>query len=519
MIKSSLSRIAAKRNVMLCMLRKRLPLFVVFIMTSCAVPLMGQAYTVTVTAKNSNGTHVGMSGFYVENLSKGWSQTIYAPDTTLILGGDASIYNAKTSSESLRVYPNPFKSRASLEFCSEKFGLTTISMSTSEGVLLARQTFEIESGMNRFEIESNHVGVLVLSVATTSGTSTIRTVNLSPSTRNEISYLSHTPSKAQADGSFDVGDILRFVGYATFNGAQWQSVPHNVAIEESQLVQLTFNFAQGLLPGVFSVATNSAVQFSKGNLQYQPSTNTWRFAEHQYDYIGSGNVNISENSIQWMDAFAWGTSGWHDSGDPNNVYHDPYSNGNISFVNASYNVYGYGPSTNMPSPDLTDKSENYDWGVFNSISNGGNMPHLWRTLTAAEWTYLLTERPSALEKIGGANISGMNGYVILPDDWELPQGVTFSYGTGYSRNSYTQEQWTLMENNGAIFLHASGSCNLTAYTMSYDVNDKGNYWSTTHYDASSAYSVFFTDSQLPVVWPSGLGRYIGRSVRLVSDYQ
>ena len=518
MIKSGLSRIVAKRKVMHCMLGKRLSVFVVFILASCAVSSFGQTYTVTVTAKNGSGSHVAMSGFYVENLSKGWSQTIYAPDTTLILGGDASVYSANTSNEALRVYPNPFKSRVSLEYCSGTFGSTTISMSTPEGVLLARQTFDLESGLNRFEIESNHVGVLVMTVATKSGSSTIRTVNLSPSTRNTISHLSYKPSKARAYGPFDVGDMLRFVGYATINGAQWQSVPLKVTIEESQLVQLTFNYDQGLLPGVFSVSPNSAVQFSKGNLQYQPSTDTWRFAEYQYDYIGSGNVNMGENSTQWMDAFAWGTSGWHNSEDSNNVYHDPYSNGNMSFVNASYNTYGYGPSTNMSSPDLTGKSENYDWGVYNSISNGGNRPHIWRTLTAAEWNYLLTERPSALEKIGGANISGMNGYVILPDEWELPQGLTFSPGTGYSRNSYTQEQWLLMENNGAIFLHASGSCNLTTYPMSYDVNEKGNYWSTTHYDASSAYSVFFTVSQLPVVWSSGLGRHVGRSVRLVSNY-
>ncbi|MBQ5532192.1 MAG: Ig-like domain-containing protein, partial [Bacteroidales bacterium] len=30
------------------------------------------------------------------------------------------------------------------------------------------------------------------------------------------------------------------------------------------------------------------VLFSPGNLQYQASTNTWRFAEHQYDYVGDG---------------------------------------------------------------------------------------------------------------------------------------------------------------------------------------------------------------------------------------
>ena len=42
--------------------------------------------------------------------------------------------------------------------------------------------------------------------------------------------------------------------------------------------------------GVFSVAADKQVTFSPGNLQYTQSTNTWSFAENQYDYIGTDNV-------------------------------------------------------------------------------------------------------------------------------------------------------------------------------------------------------------------------------------
>ena len=49
---------------------------------------------------------------------------------------------------------------------------------------------------------------------------------------------------------------------------------------------------EGALPGLFSVSDNKKVSFSKGNLQYQASTNTWRFAEQQYLY---------------GDLFGWGT--------------------------------------------------------------------------------------------------------------------------------------------------------------------------------------------------------------------
>ena len=42
--------------------------------------------------------------------------------------------------------------------------------------------------------------------------------------------------------------------------------------------------------GVFSVSDSTKVTFSFGNLQYTQSTNTWSFAENQYDYIGFDNV-------------------------------------------------------------------------------------------------------------------------------------------------------------------------------------------------------------------------------------
>lgn len=73
----------------------------------------------------------------------------------------------------------------------------------------------------------------------------------------------------------------------------------------------------------FSVAPGRQVFFSPGNLQYNAAAGThqcaegttqpgtWRFAEHQWDYIGSDNTNISASYNGWIDLFGWGTSGWN----------------------------------------------------------------------------------------------------------------------------------------------------------------------------------------------------------------
>ena len=77
----------------------------------------------------------------------------------------------------------------------------------------------------------------------------------------------------------------------------------------------------GVIAHPIYTGSSSYVLFSKGNLQYQASTKTWRFAENQYDIIGEGNENISYRYSGWIDLFGWGTSGWNSGA---NAY-QPYS--------------------------------------------------------------------------------------------------------------------------------------------------------------------------------------------------
>ena len=55
----------------------------------------------------------------------------------------------------------------------------------------------------------------------------------------------------------------------------------------------------GAVDGLFTINDQGGkVYFSKGNLQYQASTNTWRFAEHQWDHVG-GKYGLNDNVRYW----------------------------------------------------------------------------------------------------------------------------------------------------------------------------------------------------------------------------
>lgn len=257
----------------------------------------------------------------------------------------------------------------------------------------------------------------------------------------------------------------------------------------------------GKLLGVFSVSGTKQVKFSQGNLQYQASTNTWRFAENQWDYVGSGNENISSTYSGWIDLFGWGTSGWNSGAKA----YQPYS---TSTTNSHY-YPGKSATTN-----LTGTYANADWGVYNAISYGGNQKGLWRTLTKDEWNYLFNSRTNYNKLWSFATVNGIKGVVLLPDSWSLPSGLTFTAASeDYGTNVYTVAQWAQMEIAGAVFLPAAGR----RYGTSVNgVGMYGVYWSSTYYSSDEACSVAFSSGNLN---PSNIYyRSDGRSVRLCTDF-
>ena len=273
------------------------------------------------------------------------------------------------------------------------------------------------------------------------------------------------------------------------------------------------NTPTGAINGKFTINEDGdQVYFSQGNLQYQASTDTWKFAENQYDYVGISNSNISSTYSGWIDLFGWGTSGYHDANDPYNVNYEPWST-SITSVNSSYNYEGYGPSTNMTDPNLNGTSANYDWGVYNQISNGGNQSGQWRTLTIAEWQYLFNTRTTASGiRYAKGNVNNVNGVILLPDDWSSSTyslSDTNTSDAGFSSNTISASQWTSLEEAGAVFMPAAG----WRYGASVlEVGSYGIYWSASYSGSYYAYYVNFSDSYIGT---DDYNRSHGQSIRLV----
>ena len=223
----------------------------------------------------------------------------------------------------------------------------------------------------------------------------------------------------------------------------------------------------GALDGKFTIdADGNKVVFSRGNLQYQRSTETFRFAEYQYEYVGSdtqGNVYVgtkkcsNENAnyatyTGWADLFCWGT------GDRPAYY---------SENNADFATF-------------------HEWGE-NKISNGGDEANLWRTLTEDEWNYLTDERENADSLKGLAVVEGVNCALLFPDDFEEIASVPFIHKTeDCATNTLTEEQWYALEDAGVVCLPLGGWMRMEIGTLGTDeVQYMGVYWSSTKSDNSA----------------------------------
>lgn len=165
--------------------------------------------------------------------------------------------------------------------------------------------------------------------------------------------------------------------------------------------------------GVFSVSDSTVVELAPSNLQYQPSTGTYRLAEHTLDIIGEANGSFDDSTyVGWLDLLVWGDYTFAD----------------------------------------------------------------WRMPSVGEWRYLLNYRRDAHLLVGLATVDGRQGLALLPDAWQQPEGLSFvscdaagfalslstllyadmSTTDHYTDNIYTSEEWQRMADAGAAFLPATG---------------------------------------------------------------
>ena len=341
-------------------------------------------------------------------------------------------------------------------------------------------------------------------VASAGQTLTVTVTGFTPAGASEAVTETYTLT-ADKDGNAYLYGTFAENGTVTVKNGDTELATHTFTITSEQ------GKSYSLYAGpAFSVSADKQVIFSSGNLQYTQSTDTWSFAENQYDYLGEANINAEGDDLaDTIDLFCWSSDN-------------------------SANNFGV-----SISEENSDFAGNFvDWGA-NQI--GDYAPYTWRTLSADEWHYLFHGRENAESLFALSMVNDVPGLIILPDNWVTPSGLTFVATTAteegwewdetqsqywnyndskFQHNTYTAEEWKQMEAAGAVFLSITGG-RIGTYMYYYNPEEKfkyGYYWSSTGIDDTYSYYLYFGDSH---VSPKHVEFYLsdGLSVRLVKDVQ
>ncbi len=241
---------------------------------------MGFAQTVTLTFTGRDGGNKRIEFSYVSvtNVTKGWQEYLFWPDTVLTIQNETGIPDVEaTNTLSMLTSPNPFNGTTDVTLSVAEKGVVNLEIADVNGKIV--ETFHetsLQPGIHQFRITIAYPGIYVMTARQNGKTSSVKMVCNNGGCANIVEYVgvaetdsremktykSHTRSLITRP--FDFGDQMRYVGYAFINYEEEESQCIEQPLMDSQIVVLPFSSTQLGLPNVITanvtnITDNSAV--------------------------------------------------------------------------------------------------------------------------------------------------------------------------------------------------------------------------------------------------------------------
>ncbi len=188
----------------------------------------------------------------IRNLTQEWEKTLFWPDTTFSM----QLPPQTARLEPVELFhlspnmPNPFNGRTDVTLSVREPGNVLLEISNTNGQLIFRQTFPLESGRHNFRITLSSRGHYILTARHNGATTSIQMVNNENGRTNGIQYTGLVPPSPQPTPQpqtpypFDYGDLMEFIGYATINGISMESEHVTLFLNNSKTIPLHFAAVQ-----------------------------------------------------------------------------------------------------------------------------------------------------------------------------------------------------------------------------------------------------------------------------------
>ncbi|MDD6582684.1 MAG: FISUMP domain-containing protein [Bacteroidales bacterium] len=308
-----------------------------------AIALMGiaafaQTVTLTFTGRDAADHYVQLNRVSITNLTKGWQETIYWPDTTLTMqngtGIDESVANGGFALSQNN--PNPFSGTTDVNLTVADAGAVTLKIVDGNGKIVeTRHGTSLQPGTHQFRVSLSAAGTYVMTARQNGKTSSVKMVCNGGGSTNAIEYLGMVQTitfvlKSTTTNPFNFGDMMEYVGYATINGTEVESQRITQAQGTSQTFVLQFDATQLYAPSIMTASVSDITAVSAtcgGNVTndggatvtaygvcWSTTHNPTVSSSHTTDGSGTGSftsslTSLTPNTTYYVRAYATNSAG------------------------------------------------------------------------------------------------------------------------------------------------------------------------------------------------------------------
>ncbi|MBQ7735074.1 MAG: T9SS type A sorting domain-containing protein [Bacteroidales bacterium] len=243
------------------------------------VAVQAQSVTLTFTGRDANNNRVQLDRVSITNLTKGWQETIYWPDTTLTMqnGGTGIDDYANNGGFVLsQNNPNPFNGTTDVLLAVADAGTMTLDIADVNGrIVVGANDYSPLPGHHQFRVTLSAAGTYVMTARQNGKSSSIKMVNNGGGNGNGIEYageivktthaLSQQPKshiRGTTTNPFNFGDMMEYVGYATINGTEVESERISQIQGASQTFALVFDLYASGSPMVSTLSVSNLTSSS-----------------------------------------------------------------------------------------------------------------------------------------------------------------------------------------------------------------------------------------------------------------